>query len=85
MATLYKRGKVYWVHFGMNGQDFRLSCETEKLPDAKRKISELLSQAREGKIQGRGGSRRDRRTPSPACRSRSRLSNTGPIASRIWR
>src|SRR6185437_626714 len=50
MMSIYKRGNVYWVRFGFNGQDFRQSLETSDWQEAKRFERKLIAEAQEGKL-----------------------------------
>jgi integrase len=42
--SLYKRGSTYWYRFRWNGQQYRGSCKSSKLPEAKRVESLVFAQ-----------------------------------------
>ena len=42
--SLYKRGRTYWYRFRWNGQQYRGSCESPKLSEAKKVESLVLAQ-----------------------------------------
>jgi integrase len=48
--SLYKRGSVYWTKFGLKGQIFRQSLRTSDPEKAKRKETQLIAQAAQGKL-----------------------------------
>src|SRR5690242_9951923 len=51
--SIYKRGNVYWTHFGLKGQDLRQSLRTSHWQEAKREGKKLIAKAEAGKIIGR--------------------------------
>jgi integrase len=48
--SLYKRGNVYWTKFGLRGQIFRHSLRTSDPEKAKRKETQFIAQAAQGKL-----------------------------------
>jgi integrase len=51
--SIYKRGKIYWAHFGCNGQDFRESLKTSNWQEAKDAEKKMIAAAEAGKIRGK--------------------------------
>ncbi|MDQ3818837.1 MAG: hypothetical protein M3362_14330, partial [Acidobacteriota bacterium] len=47
---LYKRDKIWWVDFSVNGQRFRLSLDTTDKRKAPSLANEKITQAQQGKL-----------------------------------
>ena len=48
--SLYKRGNIYWTKFGLRGQIFRQSLGTSDPDKARRKETQLIAKAAQGKL-----------------------------------
>ncbi len=48
--SLYKREKIYWTDFSVNGQRYRESLDTTDWREAQSREKELISQASQGKL-----------------------------------
>ncbi len=48
---IYKRGRVWWTHFGHDGKDFRQSLRTSDWQEAKKKEKQLIADVESGRLQ----------------------------------
>jgi hypothetical protein len=48
--TLYKRKKIWWTDFSVNGQRYRQSLDTTDWREAQANEKELISQASQGRL-----------------------------------
>src|ERR1700691_4117265 len=48
--SLYKRNRIYWTDFSVNGQRFRMSLDTSDWREAQRLEKEKISEAQQGKL-----------------------------------
>ena len=77
-ASLRKRGRVWWTHFGFKGQFFRFSLGTSDRSKAKREAKKLIALAVAGKISAVARTPADRKARRSASLKRS---NTDPRVS----
>ena len=48
--ALFKRRRIYWTDFSLNGRRFRISLETEDWREAERREKQKISEAHQGKL-----------------------------------
>ena len=47
---VYKRGRIWWMSFSHNGQQYRRPCDTSSKKEAEEIFFKVKSQIREGKF-----------------------------------